>query len=77
MLSRVFRRHTCSATVAAPAASAAAVPNIGELGNDSCAAIKTAAKIYNGKMNIKKDERIESPVGSKILTASFGFKSKF
>ena len=61
----------------APAASAAAVPNIGALGNDSRAAIKTAAKTDNGKMNIKKDERIESPGGSKILTASFGFKSEF
>ena len=53
----------------APAVSAAAVPDIGALGNDSRAAIKTAAKTDNGKMNIKKDERIESPVGSKILTA--------
>lgn len=61
----------------APAVSAAAVPDIGALGNSNRAAIKTAAKTDNGKMNIKKDERIESPVGSKILTASFGFKSKF
>lgn len=61
----------------APAVSAAAVPNIGAAGKNICAAAKTAVKTDSGKMNIRKDESTESPVGSKILTASFGFKSKF